>query len=84
MNKENLVKLTQQVLTEIDEEMFIEVNNCLRRELCKRLANLFNEAEKEMGIMACSTEESEQSYKSVKPILDDAISSYYKKLKDEQ
>mgnify|MGYP003133617762 CR=1 FL=1 len=82
MNKENLVKLTQQVLTEIDEEMFIEVNDCLRGELCKRLANLFNEAEKELSFMYRRTEESEQSYKSVKPILDDAISSYYKKLKD--
>ena len=82
MGKDNLVKVTKQVLTEIDKEMFIEVNNCLRGELCRRLANLFKDAEKQMGIMGSRTEESEQSYKSVKPILDDVISSYYKELKD--
>ena len=41
MKKDNLVKLAQQVLTEIDEEMLDERDNYLRMELCNKLIKVF-------------------------------------------
>ncbi len=80
MNKENLVKLTQQVLSEIDEEMLDEQDKYLRMVLCNKLRKVFSYA-----AMHCSgsiADDKQKAYQSVKPILDDALQSY-KDNKDE-
>ena len=74
MNKENLVKLTQQVLTEIDEEMLDERDNYLRMELCNKLRKVFSYASAHYA--GSIGDEKQRAYESVKPIIDEALQSY--------
>ena len=74
MKKDNLVKLAQQVLTEIDEEMLDERDNYLRMELCNKLIKVFTYAS--MHYAGSVGDETQRAYESVKPILDDALQSY--------
>jgi hypothetical protein len=88
MNKAKLVKLGEEVLTEIDLEMETVVRIELEKKLCKKLSRVFSGAAKylesprvypkpmihnEDGIFA--------DYKSVMPILNDVFDNALNKIK---
>ena len=76
MKKDNLVKLAQQVLTQIDEEMLDERDNYLRRELLTKLEKIFSDARQQLYSQPENNIITRNAYESVKPILDDALQSY--------
>lgn len=74
MNKNKLVKLAQKVLTDIDEDSKWDLKNALEKELLFRLQHKFLKAK----LYLKGHKEEEDSYLSVKPILDDAINELLK------
>ena len=76
MKKDNLVKLTQQVLTEIDEEMLDERDNYLRCVLLTKLKKVFSDARQQLYSQPQNNITTRNAYEAVKPILDDALQSY--------
>jgi hypothetical protein len=76
MKKDNLVKLAQQVLTEIDEEMLDERDNYLRCVLLTKLKKVFSDARQQLYSRPENNITTRNAYEAVKPILDDALQSY--------
>jgi hypothetical protein len=76
MKKDNLVKLAQQVLTEIDEEMLDERDNYLRCVLLTKLKKVFGDARQQLYSRPENNITTRNAYEAVKPILDDALQSY--------
>ena len=85
MNKAKLVKLGEEVLTEIDLEMESFIKTEIEKKLCTELSNLFHEAW--IYLESCNeysrpiADEKFKNYKSVKPILDDVIGNALNKIK---
>lgn len=76
MKKDNFVKLAQQVLTEIDEEMLDERDNYLRCVLLTKLKKVFSDARQQLYSRPENNITTRNAYEAVKPILDDALQSY--------
>jgi len=75
MNKAKLVKLADEVLTDVDVDMECVLRKELEINLCEKLADIFIAA-KRHNKLPCDVGRilfNEKSYKSVKPILDDCI-----------
>jgi len=85
MNKAKLVKLGEEVLTEIDLEMESLIRTEIEKKLCRELSNVFHEAW--IYLENCNeyskplTDEKMKNYYPVKPILDDVIGNSLNKIK---
>ena len=75
MNKEKLVDLGEEVLTDIDKDLEKRLRQHLEVELCRRLSLLFDRAGSfiSQGHSKDASLESQKSHKSVKPVLDDCM-----------
>lgn len=75
MNKEKLVELADQVLTDVDDELRKEAREFFERELCRRLKNIFLDAGAyyETSRTDIWFAERKEAYESVKPVLDDCL-----------
>ena len=81
MNKAKLVELADEVLTDIDVDMECVLRKQLEIQLCERLSRKFNQARyhlEDIGSVSIVGSKKkhkpyEQTYISVKPILDDCI-----------
>ena len=74
MNKAKLVELAEEVLTDIDIDMECVLRKQLEIQLCERLSRKFNQARYHLeDIREKKHKPHEQTYISVKPILDDSI-----------
>ena len=79
MNKAKLVELADEVLTEIDVDMQNVLRKELEMDLCKKLSDVFLDAQKHhWSDYRKRNEEVErikiaETYEAVKPILDDCI-----------
>tara|TARA_E500000318_G_C3484291_1_gene181702 strand:+ start:342 stop:593 length:252 start_codon:yes stop_codon:yes gene_type:complete len=75
MNKAKLVKLADEVLSEIDVDMQCVLRKQLEIDLCERLSRKFNQARYHLEDSREWKKHKpyEQTYISVKPILDDCI-----------
>ena len=75
MNKEKLVDLGEQILSDIDIEMNQELREILEQALAKRLYKVFYDAQIWIGTIdkkRC-TDQQKESYDKVKPVLDDCL-----------
>jgi hypothetical protein len=78
MNKAKLVKLADEVLTDIDVDMKSEQRNYLEKKLLDAMTQRFLHARYCLNYLATKINEEEvrkyeKEYQSVKPILDDSI-----------
>ena len=75
MNKEKLVELADQVLTDVDEEFQDKARDYFEKELCERLWHVFWEAKEFFNTEKHDIhyEKMKKSYDSVKPVLDDCL-----------
>ena len=77
MNKANLVKLADEVLTDIYIDMKSEQRNYLEKKLLDAMTQRFLHARYRLNYLATNDKEwakkYEKEYQSVKPILDDSI-----------
>ena len=75
MNKEKLVDLGEQILSDIDIEMNQELRELLERTLAKRLYHVFFDAYSWISTANKErlTDRHKESYDRVKPILDDCL-----------
>ena len=88
MNKTKLVKLGEEILTEIDLEMESLVRIELEKTLCKKLTSVFYGAanyleysEKKYPKPPIQGEDQKlENYKSVRPILEDVIDNALEKI----
>ena len=71
MNKAKLVKLADEVLTEIYDDSKDYLRECLEQKLCGRLSNIFASAQYSANYP--KENKRKKDYESVKPILDDCI-----------
>jgi hypothetical protein len=71
MNKAKLVKLAEEVLTEVNDESKNYLRECLEQKVCGRLSNIFASAQYSANYP--KENKRKKDYESVKPILDDAI-----------
>ncbi len=74
MNKAKLVKLADEVLTDIDAESKDYLRECLEQKLCGRLSDIFASARYAANYPRDN--QRKKDYESVKPILDDCIDKY--------
>ena len=72
MNKAKLVKLADEVLTNIDIDLEAELRKNLEKELCTQLGNKFIHARRHL-VFPNQSEVHKKDYESVKPMLDDCI-----------
>ena len=72
MNKAKLVKLADEVLTDVDVDMECVLRKQLEIQLCERLSRKFNQARYHLEDSR-EWKKYKQTYISVKPILDDCI-----------
>ena len=87
MNKAKLVKLGEEVLTEIDLEMESLVRIELEKMLCRKLSSVFSGAASYLEIpmvypkpMIQGEYQKLENYKSVRPILEDVIDNALNKI----
>ena len=73
MNKAKLVKLAEEVLTNIDTDFEAEYRENLEKELCSQLSDMFIYARRHLVFGNENEDSHKKYYKSVKPILDDCI-----------
>lgn len=75
MNKEKLVDLGEQILSDIDIQMNQELRDLLERTLAKRLYHVFFDASTYVGLAdkTRATKAGKESYAKVKPVLDDCL-----------
>ena len=77
MNKAKLVKLADEVLTDIDIDMKSEQRNYLEKKLLDAMTQRFLHARYRLNYLATNDKEwpkkYEKEYQSVNPILDDSI-----------
>ena len=71
MNKEKLVELADEVLSHVDMDIKVVLRNQLERDLCGRLSEIFQEANR--FLVGHDSMHYKQAYASVRPILDDCI-----------
>ena len=72
MNKAKLVKLAEEILTNIDLDLEVELRKNLEEELCLQLGDKFIHARRHL-VFPNQSEVHKKDYESVKPILDDCI-----------
>ena len=75
MNKEKLVDLGEEVLTDIDAALEKKLRRHLEQELCSRLSRIFNKASSfaAQDYDKSASLESRKAHASVKGVLDDCI-----------
>jgi hypothetical protein len=81
MNKAKLVKLADEVLTDIDVDMESALRNHLELKLAEKLSNRFRSAVYYLTWEGEHQKKQKKYYESVKPILDDCIDKYLGKTK---
>ena len=82
MNKTKLVELADEVLTDVDVDMECVLRKQLEIQLCERLSRKFNQARYHLEDSREKKHKPyEQTYISVKPILDDSIDKLLGKTK---
>ena len=83
MNKEKLVNLGEEVLTDIDTDLEKRLRKHLEIELCRRLSLLFDRAGSfiSQGHSKDASLESQKSHEAVKPVLDDCMDRLFPHLK---
>jgi hypothetical protein len=73
MNRAKLVKLGEEILTNIDIDLEGELRKNLEKELCLKLSSKFAAARRHLVFFEEDNESHKEDYVSVKPILDDCI-----------
>ena len=75
MNKEKLVKLADQVMTDVDDEFENKAREHFEKELCSRMWDIFWEAREFLNSDEDDIhyEKKKKAYESVKPVLDDCL-----------
>ena len=81
MNKAKLVKLADEVLTDIDFDMNTVLRTYLEHKLLDKLSNRFRSAFYYLHYSSERREDHKKDCESVKPILDDCIDKYLGKTK---
>ena len=81
MNKSKLLKLADEVLTDIDIDLEVELRKNLEEKLCTEFGNKFIHARRHL-VFPNQSEVHKKDYKSVKPILDSCIDKLLGKQND--